>query len=65
MEGFGDLRRMVNRSDGAVSTVLINGRLAFDGTDFAADLGKTTGYGTFLAARGTPAPMHRSQDQAA
>jgi N-acyl-D-aspartate/D-glutamate deacylase len=61
MEGFGDLRRMVNRSDGAVSSVLINGRVAFDGTAFAGDLGKATGYGTFLPARGTPPAMPRHE----
>jgi N-acyl-D-aspartate/D-glutamate deacylase len=65
MEGFGDLRRMVNRSDGTVSTVLINGRVAFDGTAFAGDLGKALGYGTFLPARGTPAAMPHHEERAA
>jgi N-acyl-D-glutamate deacylase len=51
MEGFGDLRRMVNRSDGAVAHVLVNGRVAFADTRLAADLGRTTGFGTFLPAR--------------
>jgi N-acyl-D-aspartate/D-glutamate deacylase len=44
MDGFGDLTRMVNRSDGAVDAVLVNGRIAFDGT--FADIG----HGTFLGA---------------
>jgi N-acyl-D-aspartate/D-glutamate deacylase len=65
MEGFGDLTRMVNRSDGAVSTVLINGRVAFDGTSFAGDLGRATGYGTFLPARGTPPVMQTHAERAA
>jgi N-acyl-D-aspartate/D-glutamate deacylase len=44
MEGFGNLTRMVNRSDGAVDAVLVNGHVAFDGafTDI--------GHGTFLGA---------------
>ena len=45
MEGFGDLTRMVNRSDGAVDAVLVNGRLAFDGAKLA-----DVGHGTFLGA---------------
>ncbi len=48
MEGFGDLRRMVNRSDGAVRSVLVNGRVAFDGGAVAPELGRARGYGTFL-----------------
>jgi N-acyl-D-aspartate/D-glutamate deacylase len=60
MEGFGDLRRMVNRSDGAVDAVLIAGRVAFEhdeaeGARFHADLGRRTGFGAFLPAR-TAAP---------
>ena len=50
MEGFGDLSRMVNRSDGAVVTVMVNGRVAYDDAGFASDVGRSTGYGTFLAA---------------
>jgi N-acyl-D-aspartate/D-glutamate deacylase len=55
MEGFGDLTRMVNRSDGAVTAVLVNGRVAFDGGHIAGELGRRGGFGTFLPARGTPA----------
>jgi N-acyl-D-glutamate deacylase len=50
MEGFGDLVRMVNRSDGVVDAVFVNGRIAFDRGALAPDLGRTTGYGTFLGA---------------
>jgi N-acyl-D-glutamate deacylase len=50
MEGFGDLMRMVNRSDGVVSLVLVNGRVAFEDGRIAAELGKTVGYGAFLHA---------------
>lgn len=56
MEGFGDLRRMVNRSDGAVGCVLVAGRVAFEhdeaeGARFHPDLGRRTGFGRFLPAR--------------
>lgn len=54
MENFGELVRMVNRSDGAVRSVLINGRVAFDGTALAPELGRSTGFGRFLPAAGTP-----------
>ncbi len=50
MEGFGDLMRMVNRSDGAVQAVLVNGNVAFEGGAFADGLGKERAYGQFLAA---------------
>jgi N-acyl-D-aspartate/D-glutamate deacylase len=50
MEGFGDLARMVNRSDGAVTAVLVNGRLAFADGALSPDLGRSLAYGTFLAA---------------
>ena len=53
MEGFGELTRMVNRSDGAVAAVLINGRVAFDGAAIAPELGHAGGYGRFLPAAGT------------
>jgi N-acyl-D-aspartate/D-glutamate deacylase len=52
MEGFGTLTRMVNRSDGAVDAVLINGRLAFAGNAVDPGLGRDLGYGTFLSAGG-------------
>lgn len=58
MEGFGDLSRMVNRSDGVVVAVLINGRLAFGEGRVARELGRDVGFGTFLGAgdrRLTPA----------
>jgi N-acyl-D-aspartate/D-glutamate deacylase len=50
MEGLG-LMRMVNRSDGAVDAVLINGRVAFEGGRFHPDLGKQRGFGQFLGAK--------------
>jgi N-acyl-D-glutamate deacylase len=49
MENLG-LMRMVNRSDGAVSAVLINGRVAFENGAFHPDLGKARGFGQFLPA---------------
>ena len=54
MEGFGDLMRMVNRSDGAVHTVMVNGRVAFEEGHVVPALGHELGFGTFLPA-GAPA----------
>jgi N-acyl-D-aspartate/D-glutamate deacylase len=50
IEGLGGLVRMVNRSDGAVDVVLVNGRVAFAGGAFDARLGIDTGFGQFLPA---------------
>lgn len=47
---LGGLMRMVNRSDGAVRAVVVNGKLAFDGAGFAPALGRDGGFGTFLPA---------------
>ena len=55
MEGFGDLVRMVNRSDGAVRAVLVSGRVAFEDGAFDAELGRARGFGTFLPARASRA----------
>lgn len=54
-----DLRRLVNRSDHAVTATIINGRTAYRQGRFAPELGTATGFGTFLpaGARGMrPAP---------
>ncbi len=59
MEGFGDLQRMVNRSDGAVSAVFINGHLAFDGQL------RDVGHGRFLPAEGKPSERPALAEQAA
>ncbi len=48
MEGFDGLVRMVNRSDGAVRAVLVNGKVAFCDGAFDPALGKTGGFGQFL-----------------
>lgn len=61
MEGFGDLSRMVNRSDGVVQTVMVNGRVAFENGAIASDIG----HGTFLPADGKPAPVSRGVARAA
>jgi N-acyl-D-aspartate/D-glutamate deacylase len=50
MEELG-LMRMVNRSDGAVKAVLINGRVAFQDGRFHPELGKQRGFGQFLPSR--------------
>jgi N-acyl-D-aspartate/D-glutamate deacylase len=49
MENLG-LMRMVNRSDGAVSAVVINGKMAFEDGQVNPDLGKKKGFGQFLPA---------------
>jgi N-acyl-D-aspartate/D-glutamate deacylase len=50
MEGLDGLVRMVNRSDGVVEAVLVNGRVAFRGGAFDPAFGKETGFGQFLPA---------------
>ncbi len=50
MDGLDGLMRMVNRSDGAVSEVLVNGRVAFRDGAFDAALGSEVGFGQFLPA---------------
>ncbi len=51
VEGLPGLIRMVNRSDGAVDAVFVNGRKAFAGGHFADELGREMGYGRFLPAK--------------
>jgi len=48
MDGLDGLVRMVNRSDGTVDAVLINGRIAFRDGCFDGALGKERGFGQFL-----------------
>jgi N-acyl-D-glutamate deacylase len=60
MEGFGDLTRMVNRSDGVVDAVLVNGRVAFENGAIAPALGHECGFGTFLPANAPARPRHRA-----
>lgn len=56
MAGFGDLPRMVNRSDGTVDLVMVNGRIAFENGACAPALGNETGFGKFLAATNGESP---------
>ncbi len=51
MPGIDSVQRLVNRGDGAVKLVLVNGRRAWDGTGRADGLGTQPGYGRVL--RGT------------
>lgn len=51
MEGFEGLQRMVNRNEGVVEQVLINGRAAFRQGCFAKDFGVEPGYGQFLRSQ--------------
>ena len=64
MEGFGDLMRMVNRSDGVVDTVFVNGRVAFENGAPVKALGHECGFGTFLPADGPAQPQHRADELA-
>lgn len=50
MQAFAELMRMVNRGN-AVQYVLINGQVAFEHGNFAADLGTSQHYGQFLPAQ--------------
>jgi N-acyl-D-glutamate deacylase len=65
MEGFRDLVRMVNRSDGAVDHVLVNGRLAFSKGAFDPAFGKEQGFGSFLPAGEKVASTPRAEKRAA
>jgi N-acyl-D-aspartate/D-glutamate deacylase len=64
MDGFGELMRMVNRSDGVVDTVFVNGRVAFENGVTVPSLGRERGFGTFLPAGGSAEPQ-RSPDRVA
>ncbi len=50
MDGLDGLVRMVNRSDGTVRAVTVNGRVAFEGGRFDPALGHERGFGRFLPA---------------
>jgi N-acyl-D-glutamate deacylase len=56
MEGLEGLVRMVNRSDGVVSAVLVNGRVAFRDGAFDASFGRDRGFGQYLAAGASEPP---------
>lgn len=57
------MNRLVNRNDEAVRATIINGKIAYAADNgHAGDLGKSTGYGRFLAARGAP-PFPAPQDE--
>lgn len=48
MPGIDSVHRLVNRGDGVVRTVLINGEVAWDASGRAAGFGRTDGYGRVL-----------------
>jgi N-acyl-D-aspartate/D-glutamate deacylase len=50
MPGFGDLRRLVNRSDSAVSATLVGGQIVWRNGAFTPGFGKTHRTGRFLRA---------------
>ncbi len=47
-EELGGLMRVVNRNDDVVRAVMINGRMAWDGSNFDPALGNEKGFGQFL-----------------
>ena len=51
MENFNGTQRLVNRNDGLIKAVYINGKRAFDGEGIDSRLGKESGYGSFLPAQ--------------
>ncbi len=63
MPGMPDLQRLVNRSDGVVRTVLVNGRVAWDDQGRADGLGTKPGWGTVLRAKRGRRQMARSASQ--
>ncbi len=64
MPAFGNMSRMVNRNDAAVSATIVSGVLVFERGDFVEGYGTTLGTGRFLRAgepRGTVAPVRRAE----
>jgi N-acyl-D-aspartate/D-glutamate deacylase len=62
MPEFGNMSRMVNRNDAAVTATVVTGEVVYDRGDFAEGYGRTLGTGRFLRAgeaRGTVAPVRR------
>nr|MCW2727205.1 hypothetical protein [Aeromicrobium sp.] len=60
MPAFGNLSRMVNRNDAAVTATIVTGELVFGRGDFAEGYGRSTKTGRFLRAgeaRGTVTPV--------
>lgn len=53
MPGIESVQRLVNRGDGAVRAVLINGRMAWDSAGRADGFGDRPGYGTLLRSTRT------------
>ncbi|KAA1380701.1 N-acyl-D-amino-acid deacylase family protein [Aeromicrobium fastidiosum] len=65
MPAFGDMSRMVNRNDAAVSATIVSGELVFERGRFVDGYGVSLGTGRFLRAgepRGTVAPVRRRQE---
>ena len=48
MPGMPELQRLVNRTDGAVRAVLVNGRVAWDTDGRAEGFGRSPGFGRVL-----------------
>ncbi len=68
MPEFGNMSRMVNRNDSAVSATLVTGEVVFRRGEFVEGYGRTLGTGRFLRAgeaRGTVTPVRRGELEAA
>ena len=56
MPGVDTLHRLVNRNDDAVRAVLVNGRVAWDGTSVTEGFGERPGFGSLLRRRSRSTP---------
>ena len=63
MPEFGNIKRMVNRNDLAVTATIINGRVAYRDGQFKRDFGVEPGYGRVLRAGEIPARAMRVDAQ--
>ncbi len=62
MPEFGDMSRMVNRNDAAVSATIVTGEVVYERGEFVEGYGRTLGTGRFLRAgeaRGSVTPVRR------
>ena len=56
-EALGGMPRMVNRHDGVVKAVIVNGQVAFENDQADPDLGRVRRFGTFLPRRHDGRPV--------
>lgn len=68
MPAFGNMSRMVNRNDSAVTATIVSGEVVYERGEFAEGYGTTLGTGRFLRAgeeRGTVGAVRRTTEAAA